>query len=119
MNIRYVSQEIEWTQPMKDCVRAKIVEPLQRFLKTSDFELSVHLQIERKRTDGRKPRYEMWTVLQTFDGGSNEVVRRQSADFYALTNEISSGMRARLKKKRAFKPRFLNVKQLFSFAHTA
>lgn len=119
MNIRYVSQEIEWTQPMKDCVRAKILEPIERFLKTSDFELSVHLEVDRKRILGRKPRYEMWTVLQTFDGRTNEVVRRQSIDFYALTNEVSSGMRSRLRKKRSFKPRFFDFRQVFSFSQTA
>jgi ribosome-associated translation inhibitor RaiA len=91
MNIRFVSQESEWTDAMRECVWQRIVEPLGRTLKHSDFELSVHLR--------RRKALEMWVVLQTFDGRHNEVVRSQGDEFHILVNEISSKMRAHLRRK--------------------
>jgi hypothetical protein len=106
MDIRYVAQDFNWTDERKECVRVKIVAPLERFLRTSDFELSVHM-------DARKARHEMWVVLQTFNGGGNKVVRCQGYEFQSLVNEVSSQMRSQLTKKNAARPKF------FLFARTA
>ncbi len=109
MSIRYVSQDLDWSPGMQECVRTKIYEPLVHQLKSSDFEMSAHLGYERKRPSTMKGslRYELWVVLQTFDGRSNEVVRCQGRDFNALVNEVSSQMRSRLRKKPARYTRFL------------
>ncbi|NJL25831.1 MAG: hypothetical protein HC902_12085, partial [Calothrix sp. SM1_5_4] len=55
-NIRFVSQGVDWTGPMKEAVADKIVEPLRRVLKTDHFELSVYFGPERRR---RAERFEM------------------------------------------------------------
>lgn len=105
MTVQFVSQDLEWTEAMKECVRRKIVAPLQRHLATENFELSVHLGLERKRLSGRKPKFEMWLVLQTFDGRSNEVVRGDNEEFLPLVSAISRLMRTRVDKlhsKRSF-----------------
>ncbi len=98
MTTRFVSQDLEWTEAMKETVRSKIVEPLQRHLDKDNFEVSIHLGAERKRMNGRKPKFEMWVVLQTFDGRNNQIVRREGHDFAALANEVSSCMRSQLSK---------------------
>lgn len=98
MSIRYVSRDLEWTDSMKECVQQKIVGPLEKHIKHVDYELSVHLECDRKRSNNRRPRFAMWVVLQTFDGHNNEVVRREGDDFHYLTNEVSSSMRSKLKK---------------------
>ncbi len=105
MTTRFVSQDIEWTESMKETVRLKIVEPLRRHLDKDNFEVSVHLAAERKRTQNRKPKFEMWVVLQTFDGRNNQIVRREGMDFLALANEVSGCMRAQLNKHK-FRRRF-------------
>ncbi len=48
MMTRFVSQDLEWTEGMKETVRLKIVEPLHRHLGQEAFELSVHIKEERK-----------------------------------------------------------------------
>lgn len=98
MNVKYVAKELEWTETMRECVEHKIVQPLQKFLDTDNFDLSVHLTMDRKRVQQRKPQFEMWVVLQTYDGRKNEIIRRHGSDFYALVGEVSSGMRARVRK---------------------
>lgn len=105
MTTRFVSQDLDWTEAMKDVVRSKIVEPLQRHLDRDNFEVSVHLGAERKRMHNRKPKFEMWVVLQTFDGRNNQIVRREGDDFNTLANEVSSCMRAQLNKHK-FRRRF-------------
>ena len=82
MNISYVSRGFDWTEEMKQTVRRQLVEPLRRQLKTSCFELSVHF-------DGHVNNYEMWAVLQTFDGRGNELVRCQGIDFHGLTEQTA------------------------------
>lgn len=72
-------------------------------LKSSDFQICVHLGFEKKRGVLDRSRYELWVVLQTFDGRSNEVVRCHGRDFRAVATEVSSQMRLRLRKK---PPRF-------------
>lgn len=105
MTTRFVSQDLEWTESMKETVRCKIVEPLQRHLDQDNFEVSIHLAEERKRMSGRKPKFEMWVVLQTFDGRGNQIVRREGYDFSVLANEVSSCMRTQLNKHK-FRRRF-------------
>lgn len=105
MTTRFVSQDIDWTEGMKETVRQKIVEPLQRHLDKDNFEVSVHVAAERKRMHNRKPKFEMWVVLQTFDGRNNQIVRREGDDFMSLATEVSSCMRAQLNKHK-FRRRF-------------
>ena len=105
MTTRFVSQDLDWTETMKECVRQKIVEPLQKHLDRDNFEVSVHLEAERKRMGSRKPKFEMWVVLQTFDGRNNQIVRREGEDFVTLTNEVSKCMRSQLNKHK-FRKRF-------------
>lgn len=95
MNVRFVSVDMEWTDAMKSSIRAKIVEPLARKLKSTKFELSVHFQSSRnhKISPNGEITFEMWIVLQTFDGRHNEVVRRQGTDFYLIADEVSHNMR--------------------------
>ncbi len=105
MTVQFVSQDLEWTPSMKECVQRKVVDPLHRHLSTDNFELSVHLGLERKRLSGRKPKFEMWLVLQAFDGRSNEVVRGENEHFLPLVSAVSRQMRAKVGKlhsKRSF-----------------
>lgn len=103
MSVRFVSRDVEWTDVMRECVHSRIVVPLRRHLNNSDFELSVHLEWNHKRP----PTMEMWVVLQTFDGRGNEVVRMDGPDFSALTNEVSSRMREKLRRKASLRRRLL------------
>lgn len=105
MTTRFVSQDMEWTESMKETVRAKIVEPLRKHLGRDNFEVAIHLGEERKRMDNRKPKFEMWVVLQTFDGRNNQIVRREGEDFLTLANEVSRCMRAQLSRNK-FRKRF-------------
>ena len=98
MNIRFVAQELDWAPEHKESVHQKIVVPLMRFLKTENFDLSVYLSFERPGKSNLQPRLQMWAVLQTFDGRNNQVVRRNGNNFYSLINEVSSGMRAQVRK---------------------
>lgn len=97
MNIRYVSQDLAWTDSMQKSVQSKIVDPLVRHLNSQDFELSVHLDIGWTRRP-LAPRFELWIVLQTFDGKQNSILRREGTNFKILVNEISSDVREKLKK---------------------
>lgn len=98
MTVQFISQDLEWTEGMKECVQKKIIEPLQRHLSSDNFELSVHLGLERKRVQARKPKFEMWIVLQTFDGRNNEVVRSEDDRFLNLVHRVSKQMRTRIDK---------------------
>jgi hypothetical protein len=100
MSVRFVSQDLAWTESMKNSVQMKIVEPLTRYLKSGDFEISIHLDIGWKKNPEVSPRFEMWVVLQTFDGRQNSVVRREGTNFAAVANDVSSGVRAELKRPR-------------------
>lgn len=118
MSVRFVGQDIEWTDEMRERVRAKIVQPLQQHLKGAAFELSVHLGFERARGD--QQRLEMWVVLQPLNGETNVVVRSGHADFNSLTTDISSQMRVRLHNKPAPRRRFtLNPFRYMPFERTA
>jgi hypothetical protein len=108
MNIRYVAKDVEWTDSMRDAVWTKIVEPLRQGLKTDRFDLSVHFHTTRKRVQNRKPEFEMWAVLVTY-GRGNEVVRCAGPDFYPLVTEISTLLRARVRKAGSIRRRlFVN-----------
>lgn len=100
MNVRYVSQDLAWTESMKKSAHSKIVEPLIRHLRGQAFEISIHLDIGWKRSPALSPRFEMWVVLQTFDGRQNSVVRREGTNFSAVANEVSRGMREQLRPSR-------------------
>jgi ribosome-associated translation inhibitor RaiA len=101
-NIRFISQDLEWTESMKESVRHKIVEPLERHMKAADFDLAVHLGMERKRMSARQPSFVMSLVLQTFDGRKNELVRRQGGEFTTLVNDVSSHLRLKVRKHKAY-----------------
>jgi hypothetical protein len=106
MNIRYVAQDQEWTIAMKNSVDDKIIEPLRRCLRTDNFDISFHFQMARKRLQGRKPEFEFWLVLQTFDGRNLEVVRCQGPEFYPLVTEASALLRERVRKTSSMRRRF-------------
>lgn len=93
MNIRYVAQDLDWSAAMKENVERAVVAPLAADLKTANFELSMVL-----KKGG--PYYELWAVLQTFDGHGNEVIRRKGEEFHSLLDEVSSGMRSMVRKSR-------------------
>jgi len=105
MTTRFVSQDVDWTEAMKEIVRQKVVEPVRKHLNKDNFEISVHLAEERKRMSNRKPKFEMWVVLQTFDGRNNQIVRREGEDFIVLANDISKAMRSHLARHK-FRKRF-------------
>lgn len=123
MNVRYVSQDFTWDEAMKESVRQKIVEPLARHLNSDDFELSIHFQSERKRRLTAEPRFEMWAVLQTFDGRTNQVVRCAGTEFKTLVNEVSHSMRNRLRKSQrpwfSAKSFLINPFRMLPFERTA
>ena len=98
MNIRYVSQDLAWTESMKKSVQARIVEPLARDLHSRNFEMSVHLDIGWTRTPQLSPRFELWVVVLTFDGGQNSIVRRAGSNFGTVANEVSQGLREELRR---------------------
>ena len=89
MNVRYVSRDLLWTEPMREHVRVKLAEPLRNHLNTDDFELSVHIDHERKPAVGHSQGLEIWVVLQTFDGCGNQIVRCRGHDFAHVLNEAS------------------------------
>lgn len=93
MMIQYVSQDLEWTESMKGCVQKKIIAPLAHVMNSDDFEISIHLDLERKRVLSHPPKLEMWIVLQTFDGQANEVVRDLDENFLSLVHQLSTQMR--------------------------
>lgn len=105
MNVKYVAKDLEWTEGMRENVSAKIILPLQKYLNSDNFDLTVHLAMDRKRVQQRKPQFEMWIVLQTFDGHKKEIIRRHGVDFYGLVSEVSSGMRARVRKTHGLQTR--------------
>ena len=100
MNIRYVAQDTDWSPALRGKVEDKIGAPLARFLKTSDFELSMHLRPDRRSGSPALQQYEMWAVLQTFDGYGNEIVRRRGQELQSLISEISNGLGHVLRKRR-------------------
>lgn len=105
MSVQCVAKDIEWTDSMQEQVDLKIVDPLKSRLNTNNFELSLHLEPEKKTIPGQNPRLEMWAVLQTFDGHGLEVVRRRGIDFYSLINDVAAGLRTQLREAKA-RPRF-------------
>jgi ribosome-associated translation inhibitor RaiA len=99
MTTRFVCQDMEWTEAMKEYVRQKVVEPIHRHLRSDNFELSVHLRTERKRMDNRKPWFEIWLVLQTFDGYNNQIVRREGEEFHKLVGDAGRCLKNKLQKQ--------------------
>jgi ribosome-associated translation inhibitor RaiA len=97
-SVRYAASGIDWSESMKVSVQHKIVEPLERHLKNKDFEVTAHLAVERARTTGRQPCFSISVSLNRFDGHRGETVHAQGDEFYALLNDVSSRMRARLRK---------------------
>lgn len=106
MNVRYVTRDIEWTDGMQAAVWTRIIEPLRHCLKTDAFDLTVNFQASRKRMQSRKPEFEMWVVLQTYNGRANHVIRCEGAEFYSLVTEISALLRLRIRKASAHRRRF-------------
>ncbi|MGE4132004.1 MAG: hypothetical protein AB7F86_10235 [Bdellovibrionales bacterium] len=93
MIARYVSQDTDWTESMKSAVRDRIIEPVRHHLANENFEISVHLGVERKRMASRKPKFELWVVLQTFDGQGNKIVRREGETFMKLVHDVGSTLK--------------------------
>ncbi|MGZ3722810.1 MAG: hypothetical protein ACXVA9_07780 [Bdellovibrionales bacterium] len=97
MNISYVSRDLIWTEPMKVWANHKIAMPLTQYLKTGHFDLSVHWDFARGADSEMQNKYEMWTVLQTYDGRGNQIVRCRGNDFCNLTSEVASRLRSQLR----------------------
>src|SRR6266404_25469 len=97
MHINYASRNLTWTEPMQDWVTQKIAEPLARLLKTGKFDLSLYWEPargEQSWDEGKK--YEMWTILQTYDGRGNRIIRRLGNDFCDLTEDVGQSLREAL-----------------------
>ena len=105
MTARFVSQDIDWTEGMKELVRTKLIEPLARQLHMDNFEISLHLATDRKRMKSCRPTFEMWAVLQTFAGSNNQIVRREGEDFNGLVHSIARTLRGQVRRQK-FKRRF-------------
>ena len=103
MNISYVSRDLEWTEPMRAWVSHQILKPLVQKLNTVNFDLSIHWDLSRV-LDRKK--YEMWIVLQTYDGRGNQVVRCDGNDFCNLTEELGRSLRSQLRTE--------NIRRRFS-----
>ncbi|HMN68443.1 MAG TPA: hypothetical protein PKC28_07875 [Bdellovibrionales bacterium] len=112
MSIRFVAQDVKWTESMMECVRNRVLKPLDRQLTGGDFELSIHLRV---KGDPRDSRFVMSVVLQTFNGSGNEVVRFEGSDFRTVTDEVSRALGSRLRHRKAFPKRKFNPFSLFSF----
>lgn len=113
MNIRYIAQGTDWTDKMKDRVQQTIALPLQRSLKGTEFDLSVHLMVDKSET------LTMWIVLQTFDGRGNQVVRRKGGAFKALALDVSNQLRRQMRKVHGRRRLSLNLFDFLTFARTA
>ena len=115
MTIRYVSRDMNWTESMKEQVRAKLVAPLVRGLGSRRFELSVHVDEVRGAplNDNERPSMEIWAVLQTFDGNTNRILRRRGADFGQVIDEISKNLASQTAKP----PRHFLLKLLNPLRH--
>ncbi|MBX3020313.1 MAG: hypothetical protein KF799_01445 [Bdellovibrionales bacterium] len=96
--VRYVSADMEWSDSMKQSIVHKIVEPLERHLKHKNFDLAVHLTMERKRMQARQPHLLMSLTLNTHDGKKVEVVHGHGDEFFSLVNTVSNRMRTRVRK---------------------
>lgn len=101
-HVRFVAQEFEWSEAMKESVWQKILEPLDRVLKTPEYDLSIHWERDPKH----EGHFVLSLILQTFDGQKNRVVRAHGSDFLALVHDVSSHLRSGLRKPTA--PRFLS-----------
>ena len=86
MHITYASRDLTWTEPMQEWAVRQIAEPLARLLKTGKFDLSLYCQPSRPTPASEESGFEMWTVLQTYDGRTNRVVRCLGNDLNSLMN---------------------------------
>jgi hypothetical protein len=94
------SRDLIWTEPMQVWAEHKIVEPIRRYLNNERFDLSIHWDLSRGLGLDGQPRYELWAVLQTFDGSGNQIVRCRGNDFCNLADEVAHNLRAQLRHAR-------------------
>ena len=99
MNMRFVSTLTDWSDGLKEQVHSKIAVPVAKTLRTSDFDLSFHLESAPEK--GERHPLILWAVLQTFDGRGNQVVRREGQNLMALIHDVASGLCERLHRVRS------------------
>jgi hypothetical protein len=85
---------------MKELVRNKLIAPLHRQINRDNFEISLHLTAERKRMSNRRPKFEMWAVLQTFDRSTNQIVRREGDTFEGLVHSVAKTLRYQVRRQK-------------------
>jgi len=85
---------------MKVWAEHKIVEPIRRSLKKERFDLSIHWDLSRGLGLDGQPRYELWAVLQTFDGSGNVLVRCRGNDFCNLADDVAHDLRVQVRNSR-------------------
>jgi hypothetical protein len=96
MSVQFIAHDLEWTEPMKNCVRQRIAAPLSKHIANEDVEISIFL---RQARESNGTRYSMTVVLNSGTHRNLKMIGREGEDFFDLTNKISSGMRLELKKK--------------------
>lgn len=96
MSLQFIAHDLEWTEPMKNCVRQRIAAPLCKHIADEDVEISIFLR-QARRSGGT--RYSMTVILNSQNHRNLKMIGREGEDFFDLTNKISSGMRIELKKK--------------------
>lgn len=99
MSVQFISNGLEWTEPMISLARQRIANPLIKHIPSDDVEVSILLRDGRKRKGGAGLRYSMTVMLKSRDQRNIEMIDGSGDDFFDLTNVISSGMREALKNK--------------------
>jgi hypothetical protein len=122
MSVRYVSQDedLQWSDEMKSLVQKKIVSGLKTALKSAKFEFSVGLNRPRM-SRGATELFEIWGVLQTFDGRGNQVVRLQGDSFHDLVQRVAKEIHSRLTSQPSRSSHLFSTNpfQLMAFDQTA
>jgi uncharacterized lipoprotein YmbA len=101
MEVSYMSQNLEWSSELSQPIDEHLVRPLRQHLKQACAQLVV-------RVEAVGDLYEMWAVLQTFDGRMNAIVRAQAVNLKELALEVSELMHEKVSRSVAGRPGFFN-----------
>lgn len=114
MTIRFVSQGVEWNEPMRMSAFSILIEPLRRRLSLGKFEISLYLVGNSMGLKEIEPGEDctLWAVLQTFDRRANEVVRCQGREFTVLLKKVTEQLEERLERRSTsgWWPKFLSLR---------
>lgn len=97
--IRFTAKDVEWSEGLKESVWQKIIEPLEHHLRDQAFDLRVELSHETRGKRRHAPSFVLLLELRTFDGRASHALKERGSDAYALINEVSGQLGARLRKK--------------------